>query len=328
MWKLDESVYGSSAATNKLTKRVAEWTAKSHNEIWVFDQAWSKSKELYKVVQNSDWKDVILDKGTKELMIKDIEGFFNACDTYKRFGIPWKRGIIFHGPPGNGKTISIKAIMKSLSIRPAPIPSLYVKSFVSCQGPEWAISSIFQMARKSAPCFLVIEDLDSLVTDKLRSYFLNEVDGLSSNEGILILGSTNHLDKLDDAIVKRPSRFDRKYPFHSPSEPERALYAAYWKGKLVDVPEVDMSESDCAAIAGLTEGFTFAYLKEAFMATLFALYSAFEAQKLNGNEADPSVFLLSFKQKVEVLREQMNDAKDATGETLVQQGNKLYEKAK
>ena len=86
----DESVYGSSAATNKLINRVAEWTAKSHNEIWVFDQAWSKSGELYKVVQDSDWKDVILDQGTKDLLIKDIEGFFNARDTYKRFGIPWK----------------------------------------------------------------------------------------------------------------------------------------------------------------------------------------------------------------------------------------------
>ncbi|MCJ1285596.1 hypothetical protein MMC26_004937 [Xylographa opegraphella] len=201
--------------------------------------------------------------------------------------------------------------MKSLSKRPDPVPSLYVKSFVSGRGQEWAISMIFQMARKSAPCFLVIEDLDSLVTDKHRSYFLNEVDGLSTNEGILILGSTNHLNKLDPAIMKRPSRFDRKYPFYSPGEPERALYAAYWKSKLADVPEVDMSESDCAAIAALTEGFTFAYLKEAFMATLFELYSAFEAQKPHVDEADPSVFLRNFKQQAEILREQMNDVENA-----------------
>jgi len=283
--KGDESVYGSSAATEKLLKRVREWTAKSHKEIFIFNGGfWAKSKELYQGVQGSDWRDVILDKGTKELLIKDIEGFYNARETYRRFGIPWKRGIIFHGPPGNGKTISIKAIMKSLGTRPIPVPCLYVKSFVSCQGEEQAISAIFQKARQSAPCFLVLEDLDSLVTEKVRSYFLNEVDGLSSNDGILILGSTNHLDKLDPAIVKRPSRFDRKYPFNPPSEPERALYAAYWKGKLATVPEINMSDSDCDAIAGFTEGFTFAYLKEAFMATLFELCTSLEEQKLENDE--------------------------------------------
>ncbi|MCJ1392178.1 hypothetical protein MMC18_005045 [Xylographa bjoerkii] len=323
----DESVYGRSAATDTLIKKVQEWTAKSHNEILVFDRFWLKSKELYQGVQGSDWKDVILDEATKRLLIKDIEGFFDARDTYKRFGIPWKRGIILHGPPGNGKTISIKAIMKSLGLRPTPVPSLYVKSFSSCQGTEQAISQIFQKARQSAPCFLVLEDLDSLVTDKIRSYFLNEVDGLSSNEGILILGSTNHLDKLDPAIVKRPSRFDRKYPFRPPGEPERAAYAAYWKGKLADVPEIDMSDSDCAAIAGSTEGFTFAYLKEAIMATLFQLSSALEDQKLVVDDAGPSVFLRNFQKQVEVLREQMDDAKDAGGETKVHGGSMVNREA-
>ena len=82
--------------------------------------------------------------------------------------------------------------MNSLYSRVEPIPSLYVKSFESCGGEQAAIKDIFKKARATAPCFLVLEDLDSLVTDKLRSYFLNEVDGLQSNDGILILGSTNH----------------------------------------------------------------------------------------------------------------------------------------
>ena len=103
-----------------------------------------------------------------------------------------KRGILFHGPPGNGKTISIEALMKTLSTHPDPIPTLYVKTFTSYAGPEYAIRQIFVKARAQAPCLLVFEDLDSLVVDGIRSYFLNEVDGLERNDGILIIGSTNH----------------------------------------------------------------------------------------------------------------------------------------
>lgn len=54
------------------------------------------------------------------------------------------------------------------------------------------------------------EDLDSVVSDDVRSYFLNAVDGIAKNDGIFMIGSTNHLDRLDPGIAKRPSRFDRK----------------------------------------------------------------------------------------------------------------------
>lgn len=116
-------------------------------------------------------------------------------------------------------------MINTLSKRPEPIPSLYVKSFDDrCQGEKWAIRSIFAKARQMAPCVVIFEDLDSIVTRKVRSYFLNEVDGLDSNDGILMIGSTNHLSALDPAIAKRPSRFDRKYHFRLPNEDERVLY--------------------------------------------------------------------------------------------------------
>lgn len=54
-----------------------------------------------------------------------------------------------------------------------------------------------------APCYLVLEDLDSIVSDNVRSYFLNEVDGLKSNDGIFMIGSTNHLEWLDPGISVR-----------------------------------------------------------------------------------------------------------------------------
>jgi transitional endoplasmic reticulum ATPase len=54
-------------------------------------------------------------------------------------------------------------------------------------GPEYALSEIFYKARQTAPCYLIFEDLDSIVSDDVRSYFLNEVDGLKANDGILMV---------------------------------------------------------------------------------------------------------------------------------------------
>lgn len=105
------------------------------------------------------------------------------------------------------------------------VPVLYVKSFHSAcislstdsradfldwAGDEAGIKDIFARARAEAPCLLVLEDLDSLITDMNRSFFLNEVDGIEGNDGLLLIGTTNHFDRLDPALSSRPSRFDRK----------------------------------------------------------------------------------------------------------------------
>lgn len=102
--------------------------------------------------------------------------------------------------------------MHSLYKRKDPVPTLYVKSLVryahfsiefaskltvrSYGGPEYSLSLIFGQARRYAPCFLIFEDLDSIITDQTRSYFLNEVDGLRSNDGIFMVGSTKYVRQI------------------------------------------------------------------------------------------------------------------------------------
>ncbi len=87
----------------------------------------------------------------------------------------------------------MKALMKVLMARADPIPTLYVKTLAQRgYGEQMSIRQIFTKARQTAPCLLLFEDVDSLVTDKVRSYFLNEVDGLEDNDGILMIGSTNN----------------------------------------------------------------------------------------------------------------------------------------
>ncbi|KAK4985747.1 hypothetical protein LTR50_005769 [Elasticomyces elasticus] len=252
-------------ATNNLILEASRWGVELHNEVWVFDGGrWVKSKELWSSVQKSKWDDVILEEEMKDAIIKDVTNFFNSRETYQKLSVPWKRGILFFGPPGNGKTISIRAIMNSLYGRVNSIPTLYVRSLSSFGGPEYALHEIFGKARQTAPCFLVFEDLDSIVTDNVRSYFLNEVDGLKSNDGIL-------MDRLDPGISKRPSRFDRKYYFPDPDMQQREKYCHYWQKKLSDNKEVEFPDELCTAIAKITDDFSFAYIQEAFIAALLTI---------------------------------------------------------
>ena len=271
-------VDGHCQETDALILAAGKWTSQLHDEIFVFDNGrWDKSKELWTSVSSASWADVILSPAMKQNLIDDVQGFFDNQELYAQFAVPWKRGIILHGVPGNGKTVSIKALMASLYGRSNAIPSLYVKSFsTNCQTEQYAIRQIFMKARSMAPCLLIFEDLDSLVNNDIRSYFLNEVDGLESNDGILMIGSTNHLDKLDPAISKRPSRFDRKYHFKIPEEEERRLYTEYWRKKLLKNNTVEFPEELCSVIAQLSEGFSFAYLKELFVMALLSLVRGFK----------------------------------------------------
>ncbi|KAF1973629.1 proteasome-activating nucleotidase [Bimuria novae-zelandiae CBS 107.79] len=270
---------GHCAATDALILAAGKWSSFLHEEIWVFDNGyWEKSKELFRAVSGASWTDVILAPAMKSSLIADVSGFFDAQALYAQYAVPWKRGIILHGVPGNGKTVSIKALINSLYSRPDQVSSLYVKSFeTKCNTEQYSIRQIFQQARRCAPCLLIFEDLDSLVDDNIRSYFLNEVDGLESNDGILMIGSTNHLDKLDPAIAKRPSRFDRKYHFKLPGEEERKLYAEYWRKKLLARNDgLEFPEELCGVVARLTEGFSFAYLKELWVMALLGLVRGFK----------------------------------------------------
>lgn len=185
---------GRSKFADDLILAALRYKRKVDEEIWVYDSSgWDRNKKLWKNVENAKWDDVVLEPNLKAELIKDISNFFDRQDLYSSFAVPWKRGLIFHGLPGNGKTISLKAAMRTLSLRSPPIPTLYVKSLGS-HSSEDHVRSIFEKARGAAPCLLVFEDLDSLITDNVRSFFLNEVDGLENNEGILMIGSTNHCE--------------------------------------------------------------------------------------------------------------------------------------
>jgi transitional endoplasmic reticulum ATPase len=195
------------------------------------------------------------------------------------------------------------------------------------------LNQIFTKARQTAPCYLVFEDLDSLVSDSVRSFFLNQVDGIAKNDGILMVGSTNHLDLLDPGISKRPSRFDRKYFFPNPDFEQRVQYCQFWRRKVLGpdaagVPptdgEIEFPKSFCTAAAKITDGFSFAYIQEAFLASLLMIASEAAAETDADMEFDllddaescsevdddleKVVLWVEFRKQVKILREDMNSS--------------------
>lgn len=223
---------------------------------------WSRSAELFDAVQAASFDDLFLAGDLKQQILSDFSSFIGARAEYERYGVPFKRGVLFVGPPGNGKTHCLRALMKFLAI-----PCLYVQSFKSRYGEEDSnIEAVFRRAHEITPCCLVFEDLDAMIHDGNRSVFLNQLDGLGSASGLLTLATTNHADRLDPAIVERPSRFDRKYHFDLPAPSERTAYLSHWNQRVAEEMRVD--DDTLARLVEGTEGFSFAYMKELYLSSM------------------------------------------------------------
>ena len=246
---------------------VCEWSSEVHGEILVYqDGFFDKDKELFDAIKSATFDNLILRDSLKHEIQNDFAQFFNSRETYERFGIPWRRGAIFTGPPGNGKTHTVKALINSLER-----PCLYVRNFTGDGTEQHNMAEVFKRARRE-PTLVVLEDLDSMITDANRAFFLNELDGFRVNSGVAVLATTNHPEKLDTAILDRPSRFDRKYHFELPAEAERLAYIEKWNSELQ--PELRVSGTATALIVHQTEGFSFAYLKELFVSSMVQWMSA------------------------------------------------------
>lgn len=223
---------------------------------------WTRSAELYEEVQKATFDDLVLAGDLKERIRDDFSRFLAAKAEYERYGVPHKRGVLFLGPPGNGKTHCLRAVIKFLDV-----PCLYVMSLKDRYSNEDRnIDLVFQRARETSPCCLVFEDLDAMIHNKNRSYFLNQLDGLGSLSGVLTLATTNHPERLDPAIVDRPSRFDRKYHFGLPAAEERRTYLRSWNTRLDAAMRI--SDEDLAALVHDTDEFSFAYLKELYVSSM------------------------------------------------------------
>ncbi|HLJ57986.1 MAG TPA: ATP-binding protein [Chthonomonadaceae bacterium] len=265
---------------------VCEWNSEVRGEVLVFDGGtWYKDEELYGAIQSATFDNLVLPACLKQEIQDDFAAFFGSRATYERYRIPWKRGVILIGPPGNGKTHTVKALINRLGV-----PCLYVKSLkAQYQSDQDCIRSVFQRARQTTPCLLVMEDLDSLITDRNRSFFLNELDGFAANTGIVVIATTNHPERLDPALIDRPSRFDRKYRMDLPAADERREYITAWNGALET--ELRLTEQEIDAVVEATTEFSFAYIKELFLSSLMRWISSGGSGRLASALVEQSVML-------------------------------------
>jgi hypothetical protein len=265
---------------------------------------WKKDPELYAAIRASSLDDLVLPEALRQEIIDDFRTFLAGREDYARLGVPWKRGVLFLGPPGNGKTLCLRGVLGMLDL-----PTLYVQSFRSrYDTDERNIEEIFDRARRIAPCALVFEDLDAQITERNRSFFLNQLDGFAPNGGLLVLATTNHPERLDPAIVERPSRFDRKYHFALPLADGRAAFLARWTERLD--PHLKLTPDQLAKLVEDTEGFSFAYLKELCLSAVLRWMKQRPADGLHP----------LFASQLEVLRVQMRSEQDGAAKESSKDG--------
>jgi len=276
---------------------VTEWCHVPRREILTFNGGcWSKSDELYEEIARSSFDDLILAGDLKAQIRGDFERFLASRAEYARYGVPWKRGVLFLGPPGNGKTHCLRATIQFLGV-----PCLYVQSLQSrYETDDSNILKVFKHARTLTPCCLVFEDLDAMITLANRSFFLNQLDGFAENAGILTLATSNHPERLDPAILNRPSRFDRKYHFELPGPEERLDYIRLWNGKFERPMRISKKEE--RQLASETDGFSFAYIKELLISAMVRWMASRE----------PGGMRAIVDEQLAVLREHMRSEADAT----------------
>jgi hypothetical protein len=204
------------------------------------------------------WDDLVLDPGVVQLVRNDFETFFDREDWFHHHRLPFRRGYLFYGPPGNGKSSAIKAMMTSRGL-----DAFSIRLFHHYTSDD-DLDRMFSYASDSAPALVVIEDIDRAFPRGGQSkcqvsmqQLLNCLDGIATQEGVIVVATANEPTSLDAAILKRPGRFDRVVCFPLPNPDLRRAYFS----KLH--PALTAEALDEAA--SHSEGFSFAQLREAYI---------------------------------------------------------------
>ncbi|MDF2474494.1 MAG: ATP-dependent metalloprotease FtsH, partial [Anaerocolumna sp.] len=174
------------------------------------------------------------------LMVEDIIQFIKDPGKYSSVGARMPKGLLLYGPPGTGKTMMAKAIAGEAGV---PFFAMSGSDFVQMYVGVGAsrIRNLFQKAKKSEKAVIFIDEIDAIGKKRARSLsasnderdqtlnaLLTEMSGFHENSGIVVIGATNRLDTLDEALL-RPGRFDRQVEIGLPDINSRkkilALYA-------------------------------------------------------------------------------------------------------
>ena len=167
-----------------------------------------------------------LDEAKEEVM--EVVDFLKNPKKYTALGGKIPKGVLLVGPPGTGKTLLAKAVAGEASV---PFFSMsgsdFVEMFVGVGASR--VRDLFKQAREKAPCIVFIDEIDAIGRARGRNSFqggnderentlnqlLVEMDGFSTDKGVILMAATNRPDVLDTALL-RPGRFDRQIGIDRP----------------------------------------------------------------------------------------------------------------
>ncbi len=198
------------------------------------------SPNTFKTVRRTGvtFDDVIgMDALKKDMM--QIAEIMKHPTEYRKRGIRMPKGILLEGAPGNGKTLFARALAGEAKVNFIPAKATDFESMFMAIGPL-KVKLLFAKARRKAPCIVFIDEFDGIGTKRnysgsaietentrIVTALLNELDGFTQNDGILVLAATNSRAALDEALI-RPGRFDAKYMVPYPDDDARKKLAAYY----------------------------------------------------------------------------------------------------
>ncbi|XWS46429.1 hypothetical protein CRYUN_Cryun14cG0065900 [Craigia yunnanensis] len=197
---------------------------------------------------------------TAKVELMEIVSCLQGSINYQKVGAKLPRGVLLVGPPGTGKTLLARAVAGEAGV---PFFSVSASEFVELFVGRGAarIRDLFNVARKSAPAIIFIDELDAVGGKRGRSFnderdqtlnqLLTEMDGFESDMKVVVIGATNRPEALDPALC-RPGRFSRKVLVGEPDEEgRRKILAVHLRG--VPLEEDKQLVSDL--VASLTPGF-------------------------------------------------------------------------
>lgn len=171
--------------------------------------------------------ELVLDPQVKRLICGDFEMFLQRRSWFEANKIPYRRGYLLHGSPGNGKT-SVVRMMASV-----PELSATTLNWGDAEADDNSLGEMFEWAYEHAPAIVIMEDLDrhfsyAAMAERLHritmARLLNCLDGITTAEGVIVIATANDPSKLDPAILSRPGRFDRVVELKRPAAELRNIY--------------------------------------------------------------------------------------------------------